>query len=174
MALSALDPKTALRIADLQNGIIGSPCIHLIGEVMERARVLTDAFRALGAPVVFINICRSRAGGATCELPRCCRRTRPRARRYRCDEADTGRLRRHRSRNSVERTERHPGGDRRRGDGTGVEATARQADEQRLNVTRALNAMTDVRPDAHGAFLIALFSARQFGRVNGGNAPECS
>jgi hypothetical protein len=39
----------------------------------------------------------------------------------------------------------------------------------------ALNAMTDVRPDAHnGAFLIALFSARQFGRVNGGNAPECS
>jgi hypothetical protein len=37
MALTALDPKTVLLIADLQKGIIGSTFIHLIGEVVERA-----------------------------------------------------------------------------------------------------------------------------------------
>jgi hypothetical protein len=36
MALTALDPKTVLLIADLQKGI-GSTFIHLIGEVVERA-----------------------------------------------------------------------------------------------------------------------------------------
>jgi nicotinamidase-related amidase len=33
--------------------------------------------------------------------------------------------------------------------GTGVEATARQAYEQGFNVTLALDAMTDMRPEAH-------------------------
>jgi nicotinamidase-related amidase len=33
--------------------------------------------------------------------------------------------------------------------GTGVEATARQAYEQGFNVTLAIDAMTDVRPEAH-------------------------
>ena len=33
--------------------------------------------------------------------------------------------------------------------GTGVEATARQAYEQGFNVTLALDAMTDARPEAH-------------------------
>ena len=33
--------------------------------------------------------------------------------------------------------------------GTGVEATARQAYEQGFNVTLAIDAMTDTRPEAH-------------------------
>jgi nicotinamidase-related amidase len=33
--------------------------------------------------------------------------------------------------------------------GTGVEATARQAYEQGFNVTLVIDAMTDVRPEAH-------------------------
>ena len=33
--------------------------------------------------------------------------------------------------------------------GTGVESTARQAYEQGFNVTLALDAMTDLRPEAH-------------------------
>jgi nicotinamidase-related amidase len=33
--------------------------------------------------------------------------------------------------------------------GTGVEATARQAYEQGFNVTLAIDAMTDLRPEAH-------------------------
>jgi nicotinamidase-related amidase len=41
--------------------------------------------------------------------------------------------------------------------GTGVEATARQAYEQGFNVTLALDAMTDVRPEAHEYSLTHVF-----------------
>ena len=41
--------------------------------------------------------------------------------------------------------------------GTGVEATARQAYEQGFNVTLALDAMTDVRPEAHEYSLASVF-----------------
>jgi len=41
--------------------------------------------------------------------------------------------------------------------GTGVEATARQAYEQGFNVTLALDAMTDVRPEAHEYSLAHVF-----------------
>jgi nicotinamidase-related amidase len=41
--------------------------------------------------------------------------------------------------------------------GTGVEATARQAYEQRFNVTLAVDAMTDVRPEAHVYSLASVF-----------------
>ena len=40
MALTTLDPKTALIVIDLQKGIVGLPCTHPIGEVVERARSL--------------------------------------------------------------------------------------------------------------------------------------
>ena len=45
MALTTLDPNTALIIVDLQKGIIGLPAIHPIGGIIERARALADAFR---------------------------------------------------------------------------------------------------------------------------------
>jgi len=41
--------------------------------------------------------------------------------------------------------------------GTGVEATARQAYEQGFNVTLALDAMTDVRSEAHQYSLASVF-----------------
>ena len=41
--------------------------------------------------------------------------------------------------------------------GTGVEATARQAYEQGFNVTLALDAMTDARPEAHEYSLASVF-----------------
>ncbi|HEY1928605.1 MAG TPA: isochorismatase family protein [Caulobacteraceae bacterium] len=55
MSLTALDPNTALLVVDLQKGIIGLPSIHPIGVVVERARALLDAFRARRLPVVLIN-----------------------------------------------------------------------------------------------------------------------
>ena len=60
MALTTLDPNTALIIVDLQKGIVGLPVIHPIGDVIERARALADAFRERGLPVVLVNV----AGGA--------------------------------------------------------------------------------------------------------------
>ena len=41
--------------------------------------------------------------------------------------------------------------------GTGVEATARQAYEQGFNVTLAIDAMTDVRPEAHDHSIANVF-----------------
>jgi nicotinamidase-related amidase len=41
--------------------------------------------------------------------------------------------------------------------GTGVEATARQAYEQGFNVTLAVDAMTDLRPEAHDYSIANVF-----------------
>ena len=41
--------------------------------------------------------------------------------------------------------------------GTGVESTARQAYEQGFNVTLALDAMTDLRPEAHDYSIRSVF-----------------
>jgi nicotinamidase-related amidase len=52
MVLATLDPKTALIVVDLQKAIVGSPCTHPIGDVVERGRSLAAAFRRHGLPVV--------------------------------------------------------------------------------------------------------------------------
>jgi nicotinamidase-related amidase len=52
MALTTLDRNTTLLVVDLQNGHTGAPLIHPIGEVVDRARALIDAFRARRLPVV--------------------------------------------------------------------------------------------------------------------------
>ncbi len=53
-----LDPKkTALVLIDLQNGIVGRDTQpHTAGEVIERSRALAEAFRAKGAPVVYVRV----------------------------------------------------------------------------------------------------------------------
>lgn len=56
MALTTLDPHTALVIVDLQKGIVGSPFIHPIDGIVDRSRALLDAFRERGLPVVLVNV----------------------------------------------------------------------------------------------------------------------
>jgi nicotinamidase-related amidase len=53
-----LDPKkTALVLIDLQNGIVSRDTKpHTSGEVIERSRTLAEAFRAKGAPVVYVRV----------------------------------------------------------------------------------------------------------------------
>ena len=158
MAVSSLDPKTALVVIDLQKGIVAYPVVHPIGEVIKRARALADAFRSRGLPVVLVNV----AGGAP------------------------GRTEQPRPGGPFPDgwTDLIPELDQQPGDilvtkrtwgafastdlearlkalgvtqvviagvatGTGVEATARQAYEQGFNVTLAIDAMTDMRPEAH-------------------------
>ncbi len=158
MALTTLDPNTALIVVDLQKGIIGLPVIHPIGAIIERARALADAFRERGLPVVLVNV----AGGAPgrTEQPR---QTGPRPEGWM---------------DLIPELNRQPGdivvtkstwGAFASTDletrlkalgvtqvvilgvatGTGVEATARQAYEQGFNVTLAIDAMSDMRPEAH-------------------------
>ncbi len=43
MTVTALDPKTALIVIDLQKGIVAYPLVHPIGEVIKQARSLADA-----------------------------------------------------------------------------------------------------------------------------------
>ena len=56
MALTTLDPNTALIVIDLQNGIVALPTAHSTGEVVQKSRVLLDAFRAHQLPVVLVNV----------------------------------------------------------------------------------------------------------------------
>lgn len=57
MALTTLDPKTALVLIDLQHGIVSPPAVPRTGaEVVARGRELADAFRAHGLPVVLVNV----------------------------------------------------------------------------------------------------------------------
>jgi nicotinamidase-related amidase len=55
MAVTALDPKTALILIDLQKGIMAYSTVHPLGEVVKHAAALADAFRRHGLPVVLVN-----------------------------------------------------------------------------------------------------------------------
>ncbi|MFG1465369.1 isochorismatase family protein [Xanthobacter sp. DSM 24535] len=159
MALTTLDPNTALIVVDLQKGIVGLPGLPAIDAVIGRARALADAFRAHGLPVVLVNV----AGGAPGRTEQPPRQTGgfPDGWTDLIPELD-------RQPGDIVVTKRSWGAFattdlearlKARGvtqvviagvaTGTGVEATARQAYEHGFNVTLATDAMTDTRPEAH-------------------------
>ena len=166
MPLTTLDSKTALIVVDLQKGTINLPLIHPVAGVIERTRALLDAFRERDLPVVLVNV----AGGApgrTEQPPRLS--TFPEGFSDLIPELD-------RKATDIVVTKRTWGAFASTdletqlkaigvtqvvvtgvATGTGVEATARQAYEQGFNVTLALDAMTDVRPEAHEYSLASVF-----------------
>ncbi|MGI4876583.1 MAG: isochorismatase family protein [Janthinobacterium lividum] len=166
MALTVLDPNTALIVIDLQKGIVAFAADTIDG-VIERSSALADAFRARQLPVVLVNV----TGGAPgrTEQPR---------RDMGAFSADFAEL--------VPELDRQPHdivvtkqtwGAFARTDlearlkalgvtqvvvcgvatGTGVEATARQAYEHGFNVTLAIDAMTDARAEAHDYSIRSVF-----------------
>ncbi len=56
MALSTLDPRTALLIIDLQNGVIGLNTVHPTADIVARSATLAESFREHGLPVVLVNV----------------------------------------------------------------------------------------------------------------------
>ncbi|GGL63481.1 hydrolase [Streptomyces fumigatiscleroticus] len=57
MAVTTLDPRTALVVIDLQNGIVGAPVTpHSGADVVARTVELADAFRAKDLPVVLVRV----------------------------------------------------------------------------------------------------------------------
>jgi nicotinamidase-related amidase len=58
MADLQLDPKkTALVLIDLQNAVVGmNPVPHTAAQVIENSKKLAEAFRAKGAPVVYVRV----------------------------------------------------------------------------------------------------------------------
>lgn len=166
MALTALDQNSALIIVDLQKGIVGLPLIHPIGAIIERARALAGAFRSHRLPVVLVNVAGS-APGRTEQSPRAL----PRADGWMdlIPELDQQPA-------DLVVTKRTWGAFANTGlqaqlealgvtqvvivgvaTATGVEATARQAYEAGFNVTFALDAMTDARPEAHAYSVTHVF-----------------
>jgi len=159
MPLTILDPDTALVVVDLQKGIASGSFIHPIGDVVSRSCVLIGAFRAKNLPVALVNVA-GRAPGRTEQGPRGGQTLGegwtdllPQLDRQPGDIIVTKRSWGAFATTDLERQLKARGVTQVVVTGvvtsTGVEATARQAYEQGFNVTLALDAVTDVRAEAH-------------------------
>jgi nicotinamidase-related amidase len=166
MALTTLDPISALIIVDLQNGLVGSTFIHPIGDIVTRAQNLVTAFRRHGLPIALINVDGTAPGRTERphhirQLPDGWTELLPELGRQPDDIVVTKRTWGAFASTDLENQLR------RRGvtqvvmsgvaTGTGVESTARQAYEAGFNVTLAIDAMTDARPDAHDYSIANVF-----------------
>lgn len=56
MPITALDPKTALVVIDIQKGIVAFPTVHSAPGVVANIVRLTDAFRERKLPVVLVHV----------------------------------------------------------------------------------------------------------------------
>jgi len=159
MPLTALDPSTALIVIDLQKGIVDGHFIHPIGEIIDRTRALIDVFRAKKLPVLLVDVA-GRPPGRTEQGPRSSTSFAegwtdflPELDRQPSDIVVTKRSWGAFATTDLERQLRVRGVTQVVVTGVatsvGVEATARQAYEQGFNVTLALDAMTDLRAEAH-------------------------
>ncbi len=159
MPITILDPTTALIVIDLQKGIVNGNFIHPIGEIIDRTRALMDAFRAKNLPVVLVNVA-GRAPGRTEQAPRGNTAFSggwtdllPQLNRRPSDIVVTKRSWGAFATTDLECQLKARGVTQVVVTGVvtsgGVEATARQAYEQGFNVTLALDAMTDIREEAH-------------------------
>lgn len=159
MPLTALDPSTALIVINLQKGTVDGHFIHPIGEIIDRTRAMIDVFRAKKLPVVLVNVA-GRAPGRTEQGSRSSPALTegwtdflPELDRQPDDIVVTKRSSGAFATTDLERQLKARGitqvvvaGVATSG---GVEATARQAYEQGFHVTLALDAMTDIREEAH-------------------------
>ncbi len=158
MALTTLDSNTALIVIDLQKGIAGLPTVHPIAGVLDSTRALADAFRERDLPVVLVNV----TGGAPgrTEQPR---HALPRPQGWadlvpELNQQPSDIVVTKRTWGAFSNTDLETLLKAREvtqvvitgvATGTGVEATARQAYEAGFNVTIAIDAMTDLRREAH-------------------------
>ena len=158
MPVTALDPKTALIVIDLQKGIVSLPVAHPIEGVIKRVSTMAAAFREQGLPVVLVNV----TGGPTV------RTEQPRPNRtFPAGWADLiPELNRQPQDHAV--TKNTPGAFTKTdleahlqalgitqiviagiATSNGVEVTARQAYELGFNIAFPIDAMTDIAADAH-------------------------
>jgi nicotinamidase-related amidase len=168
MPITTLDPKTALIVIDLQKGIVNGNFIHPIGDIIDRTRALIDVFRANKLPVVLVNVA-GRAPGRTEEGPRSNPSFSegwtdflPQLDRQPGDIVVTKRSWGAFATTDLEHQLKTRGVTQVVVTGVatavGVEATARQAYEQGFNVTLAIDAMTDLREEAHQYSIRNVFS----------------
>jgi nicotinamidase-related amidase len=158
MSVTTLDPKTALIVVDLQNGIVSYPTAQPIAEVVKQASLLLDAFRRRKLPVVLVNVDGGAPGRAekshvSREFPPGWTDFVPELKQEPSDHVVTKRtwgaftntdLAEYLKKNAV--TQVVVVGV---ATSAGVESTARSAHELGFNVTLAVDAVTDISEDAH-------------------------
>lgn len=166
MALTTLDRNTALIVIDLQKGIVAYPTVHPMPPVIAHAATLTKAFRRHHLPVVLVNVTgvapgRNEQSRRPNELPSDWADLVPEL-----DVQPEDILVTKRTWGSFTNTDLAAQLERRgvtqvvlAGVATsiGVESTARQAHELGLNVTLAVDAMTDMNADAHANAIERIF-----------------
>jgi len=158
MAVTTLDQNTALIVIDLQNGIVSYPTVHPIAEIVKHASALADAFRSRGLPVVLVNVAGGAPGRAEQtrslgQLPTGWSDLVPELNQQPGDHTVTKRTWGAFTNTDLDQYLKNLGVTQvvMAGVSTsiGVESTARYAYEYGFNVTLALDAMTDMNPDAH-------------------------
>jgi nicotinamidase-related amidase len=166
MALTTLDPNTALIVIDLQKGIVSLPTAHETSGVIAQAQKLLAAFRRHKLPVVLVNVDRGAPGRtertfSIKDMPPDWADLIPELDRQAGDIAVTKR-----SWGAFATTDLDAQLKARGvtqvvvcgvATGSGVEATARQAYEGGYNVTLAIDAMTDMRAEAHSYSITNVF-----------------
>jgi nicotinamidase-related amidase len=168
MAITTLDPKTALVVIDLQKGIIAREAAHPTKDIVARAAQLTAAFRAHKLPVVLVRVTATAPGrsdqspnGGSLTLPAEWTELAPELDQQPSDHIVEKRtwgafvntdLADYLTRNGVTQVVIV-------GVSTsiGVESTARQAYEAGFNITLATDAMTDTSADAHENSVTRIF-----------------
>lgn len=167
MAVTTLDPVTALIVVDLQKGIVALPTAHPAAEIIAQTRLLLAAFRARGLPVVLVNVSAGAPGRTeqprfdTSALPSDWTALVPELEQQPDDVLVTKRSWGAFVNTDLEQQLKARGVTQVVVTGVatsiGVEATARQAYELGFNVTLASDAMTDLRPEAHAHSLAQVF-----------------
>lgn len=166
MALTTLDPAAALVVVDLQKGIVALALAQPVAEIVQRARALADAFRERDLPVVLVNVAgvppgRTEQSRFRGELPSGFADLVPEPGQQPGDHVVTKRTAGAFTRTDLETYLRAEGVTQVVIVGVatsmGVEATARQAHELGFNVALAVDAMTDVNPDAHANSVTRIF-----------------
>ena len=166
MAVTALDPKTALIVIDLQKGIVALPAAHPIEGVIERVCTMAAAFREHGLPVVLVNVTgaptvRTEQSRPSRALPAGWADLIPELNRQPQDHAVTKNTPGAFTKTDLEAHLRALGVTQIVIAGVatsnGVEVTARQAYELGFNIAFPIDAMTDMAADAHNYSVTRVF-----------------
>ena len=166
MPATALDPVTALVVIDLQKAIVQRATAHPVQEVVQRAAALAQAFRARKLPVVLVTVAGTAPGrteqarGATSFPPEALELV-PELAAQSSDHRVVKRTWGAFTGTDLQQHLRSLGVTQVLLAGVatsiGVESTARQAHEAGLNVSLAVDAMTDMSADAHDNSVARIF-----------------
>lgn len=166
MALTTLDPKTALIVIDLQKGVVTMPTVTPAAEIVQRCSALADAFRRHRLPVMLVNVTAG-APGRVDQMRSAAARPAdwadlvPELNQQPEDRLVTKRTWGAFSSTQLQADLQSQGVTQvvicGIATSIGVESTARHAYELGFNVTLAVDAMTDANADAHANSVTRIF-----------------